>query len=183
MVRLAIDLDGVVANFNEGWIRFYNRQFGTSLEVSQVDAWDVIPKLTHFAHMGEFWDWAEDLDGVSLFRHLDTFPDALPALEKLVSWGHEIVIVTSKPDFAIGDTYAWIGEKGIPTTEVHIVERKEQVEADVYLEDAPHQLYQLRRRRPEALVVRFARPWNHEIPGTETVASWADFLALVDGLD
>ncbi len=182
-MRLAIDLDGVVANFNEGWIRFYNRQFGTSLDVSQVDAWDVIPKLTRFAHMGEFWDWAEHLDGASLFRHLEPFPDAIPALVTLAGWGHTIVIVTTKPDFAVGDTFAWIGEHGIPTTEVHITEDKEQVAADVYLEDAPHQLYRLRRHRPEVVVVRFARPWNHEIPGTETVESWAEFLALVDRLD
>ncbi len=181
-MRLAIDLDGVVANFNEGWIRFYNREFGTSLEVAEVDAWDVIPSLTHFAHMGEFWAWAEDLDGSSLFRHLDPFPDALPALDTLVARGHEIVIVTSKPDFAVADTHAWIAEHGIPVTEVHIVERKHEVPADVYLEDAPHQLYQLRRRRPDTVVVRFARPWNHEIPGTETVESWSEFLDLVDRL-
>lgn len=182
-MRLAIDLDGVVANFNAGWIRFYNSEFGTDLDVSQVDAWDVIPKLTHFKHMGEFWDWAEDLDGKSLFWHLDTFPDAVPALEKLAAWGHHLVIVTSKPDFAIHDTFAWIGEHRLPVTEVHITDQKEGVEADVYLEDAPHQLYQLRKHRPESLVVRFARPWNHEIPGTETVASWAEFLDLIDRLD
>lgn len=181
-MRLGIDLDGVVANFNKGWIDFYNRQFGTSLDVSQVDAWDVIPQLTHFQHMGEFWEWAENLNGSSLFRHLDTFPDAVPALEKLAADGHEIIIVTTKPEFAIDDTHAWIEEKNIPTSEVHIVSRKDRVEADVFLDDAPHQLYQLRRHRPDAVVVRFARPWNHEIPGVETVESWAEFLELVDHL-
>jgi len=31
-MRLGIDLDGVVANFNAGWMRRYNDEYGTDLK-------------------------------------------------------------------------------------------------------------------------------------------------------
>lgn len=181
-LRLAIDLDGVVANFNAGWVRFYNRDFDADLTVDLVDDWDVIPRITHFASMGQFWDWAADLDGSSLFRHLDTFPDAVPALEDLDRMGHHIAIVTTKPDFAVHDTLCWLGERRIPTTEVHITDDKPAVEADVYLDDAPHQLRRIRRNRPEAVVVRFVRPWNAPLDGVEDIHTWDEFVELVGHL-
>ena len=32
-LRLGIDLDGVIADFNTGWIRLYNQEFGASTPV------------------------------------------------------------------------------------------------------------------------------------------------------
>jgi 5'(3')-deoxyribonucleotidase len=44
-VRLGIDLDGVVADFNAGWIRRYNLEYGSELATDAVKAWDAIPSL------------------------------------------------------------------------------------------------------------------------------------------
>ena len=72
-MRLGIDLDGVVANFNKGWIDRYNSEFGTELHNESVVSWDGIVQETHFRSMGDFWHWARDLADGSIFRHLDTF--------------------------------------------------------------------------------------------------------------
>ena len=34
VMRLGIDLDGVVANFTKGWMDFYNLQYGTGFVVA-----------------------------------------------------------------------------------------------------------------------------------------------------
>ena len=180
-MRLGIDLDGVVANFNMGWIERYNDEFGSDVSIDQVDRWDVIPSLTHFRHMGEFWHWAADLDGASLFRHLEPYPEAIPALQRL-SRNHHIVIVTTKPRFATHDTFAWIAEHRIPTREVHITGRKWTVDCDVYLDDGPHNLEDLVEHRPKAAVFRFVRPWNEPVPGVVDVSDWDEFERCVNGL-
>lgn len=177
-MRLGIDLDGVVADFNNGWIERYNSEFGAVVSIDEVDAWGVIPALTHFRHMGEFWRWASDMEGASLFRHLDPYPEALPALGRLSS-RHHIVIITTKPAFAIHDTFEWIAEHRLPTREVHVTPRKWEVECDVYLDDGPHNLDELVQQRPSALICRYARPWNHPIDGTLSVDGWDEFEEVV----
>lgn len=178
-MRLGIDLDGVVADFNAGWIRLYNTEFGADIALDAVDSWDAPPRLTHFRHMGDFWRWASNVNGHSLFWHLDPYPDAVPTLDDLVRAGHDIVILTSKPRWAVSDTYEWIARNQLPTTEVHILDNKWAVSCDVYLDDAPHQVRQLAAKRPEAIVCRFERPWNRQTQGTESIASWEDFATFI----
>ena len=179
-MRLGIDLDGVVADFNGGWTRLYNRQFGGSLGAESVTGWSQIPQLTHFRNMREFWEWSKDLDGASLFRHLDLFPGAKEALEDLAR-RHHIVIITTKPRFAVHDTFAWIAEHRIPTTEVHITEAKWTVDCDVFLDDGPHVLPGLVARRPDSMICRYVRPWNDPVDGAIDVSDWHDFGKVVDG--
>ena len=179
-MRLGIDLDGVVADFNSGWIRRYNREYGSELPFDAVKAWDAIPSLTHFEDMGEFWTWARDHDGHTLFRHLDTYPDAVDALWNLAKKRHEIVVITTKPFWAIHDTFAWIGQHRIPTREVHITDNKWQIECDFYLDDGPHVIESLVRNRPDAVVCRFVRPWNRPVPGARDVTGWAEFVDEVE---
>ena len=181
-MRLGIDLDGVVADFNTGWINRYNSDFGADVAFDAVRSWDAIPTLTHFRHMGEFWRWAQDHDGHSLFRHLETYPDAVETMWKLAKDGHAVVILTTKPPWAIHDTFAWLSQHRIPTREVHILENKWDVDCDVYLEDAPHNLARLVEQRPDRLVARFVRPWNEPVAGAVDVNDWESFAKLIDSV-
>lgn len=182
-MRLGIDLDGVVADFTKGWIEFYNRDFGTGLTPEQVDTWDGLPAITHFENMDAFWRWSSDLDGRSLFFHLDAFPGAVDALHQLDAEGHEIVILTVKPSFAVADTHEWIAAHGIPTSEIHILEDKWRIDCDVYLDDGPHVLFDLVAHRPDRLICRYVRPWNRPLAGAVDVADFDDFRALVEQVE
>lgn len=131
--------------------------------------------------MNDFWRWASPNERRrSIFRHLQPFPGALHALDELASNGHDIVIVTTKPDFARSDTLHWIADNAIPTSEVHMVIDKFTVDCDAYLDDSPHVLADLVKHRPERLICRYVRPWNQPIDGTLNISDWADFHAAVD---
>jgi len=178
-LRLGIDLDGVVADFNAGWIARYNDDFGASVPLDAVQVWDGIHKLTHFPDMAGFWEWARGHGRGSIFRHLETYDDAVPTLERLDKAGHDIIIITTKPRWAVHDTFAWIADHRIPTREVHMTWHKWRVPCDVYLDDAPHQVESIHRARPEALMCRFVRPWNEPVPGVRDVEDWAAFESAV----
>ncbi len=179
-MRLGIDLDGVVADFNKGWVDRYNAEFGASLSSEQVTTWDAAADLTHFDDMSRFWRWAEGGDHASIFRNLETYPGAVDALGRL-SRDHEVVIITTKPRWAVHDTFAWIAEHRIPTREVHMTDVKWRVPCDVYLDDAPHQILDIHRNRPEAVTCRFVRPWNAPIAGVRDIHDWDEFVSLVEG--
>ena len=181
-LRLGIDLDGVVADFNQGWVDLHNQEFGGSLSPDQVDRWDGLPEVAGFADMREFWAWASPKSHrPSIFRHLATYPGALEALRRLRRT-HDVGVVTTKPQWAVHDTFAWLSEVRFPTTEVHITDDKETVDCDVYVDDSPHVLARLVADRGDRLILRWVRPWNTELAGTLAVSSWADVERAVAGL-
>jgi 5'(3')-deoxyribonucleotidase len=178
-LRLGIDLDGVVADFVAGWISRYNQEFEADLTPASVQTWDGLHTLTHFEDKDEFWKWASDHGGGSVFRHLETYEGATDALHQLAMHGHQIVIITMKPDWAVHDTFAWIADHRLPTREVHITSEKWYVPCDVYLDDSPEQLASYTEKRPGSMICRFVRPWNTPVPGVVDVKTWPEFVNRV----
>jgi phosphoglycolate phosphatase-like HAD superfamily hydrolase len=178
-----VDLDGVVADFNAGWIGRYNAAFGERLHPDQVTTWDAPASLTRFAAMGEFWRWARTCgdEGRSLFSVLRPYPGAVAGLRSLLDAAH-VAIITTKPTWAIPDTLAWLAALDLPLREVHITSDKPSVGCDVYVEDSPKQLVELRRRRPDAVVCRWVRPWNRPVEGAVDVEDFDDVLVVVRAL-
>lgn len=181
-MRLGIDLDGVVANFDRGWMSRYHAEFGRDPRQVHVEpgapevVWDGLHRLTHFPHMEAFWDWVHSRH---LFRHLDLIPGAREGLATLAADGHQIVILTAKPDRAIPDTLHWLGDRRLPTREIHFIRAKHRVACDVYLDDSPLVVPKLVEHRPDALVCRMVAPWNEPVPGAVDVSGWSEFVEAV----
>jgi 5'(3')-deoxyribonucleotidase len=181
ILRLGIDMDGVVADFNSGWIERYNRDFGAALHPDHVVGWDELHRLTGFDTMDGFWAWARG-NGRSVFRDLPPMPGALDALAELAG-RHRIVIVTARFDWAISDTLAWLAEHRVTAREVHFQAAKHLVPCDVYLDDSPYQIEALARERSDRTVCRQVTAWNHPLPGVVDVTSWGVFQEVVAGLE
>jgi uncharacterized HAD superfamily protein len=179
-LRLGIDLDGVVCDFNAGWMDLHKAEFGSELVPEMVVTWDNLHELGGFKDMNAFWRWAQgNEDRPSIFRHLQPFPRAVETLHMLRDAGHKIVIVTAKPRWAITDTLRWIADHDLPTEEIHIRYRKHTVPCDVYLDDSPLVLPELLRHRPEAAVCRMIRPWNVPLEGATDIVDWNEFCEFV----
>lgn len=179
-LRLGIDLDGVVADFNTGWTALHNAEFGGDLSPDMVTMWDGLYRLGGFDDMAAFWSWARSNDDrPSIFRHLPLIAGAAETLRTLDESGHEMVVVSSKPEWAIHETLQWIAEHRLPTREIHLTWDKSAVDCDVYLDDAPHVLHELAERRPNATICRFVRPWNDPVDGTVDVHDWTRFHEIV----
>jgi 5'(3')-deoxyribonucleotidase len=175
-----MDMDGVLADFNTGWMTRYNAEFGTQLDATQVVHWDGPEILTHFGSMNEFWTWARG-DGRSTFRDAPALPGAIEAAHRIAR-RHRLVIVSSKFAWAIPDSLAWLADHGVPAREVHFLWDKTLADCDVYLDDATHVLNALVAARPGATVCRMVHAWNEPVPGCVDIESWGQFEALVEAL-
>ena len=108
-MRIGVDLDGVVADFTDGWTSQYEKDFGKKISENDITEWGLAKPLTHFEEEVDFWNWAKDIDGASIFRNLKTYNNAIEVLVDLSLKGHEIVIISSKPWWSIHDTLCgWV---------------------------------------------------------------------------
>lgn len=179
-LRVGVDMDGVLADFNAGWMTRYNDEFGTQLQASHMDAWDGPERLTHIGSMDEFWAWARG-DGRSTFRDAPALPGAVEAVNR-IAVQHRLVIVSSKFPWAIPDSLAWLADHGVRAREVHFLWDKSVAACDIYLDDATHVLRDLLAGRRQATVCRMVRAWNEPVAGAVDIESWGQFEALVDAL-
>ena len=136
--------------------------------------------MTHFETELDFWEWAKEINGSSIFRNLETYENSVEVLTKLAMSGHEIVILSSKPWWSIHDTLMWLGENKIPSREIHFIEDKWRVECDVYIDDAPHQIEKFVKKVPDKLILRFVREYNSPVRGAVDIHNWAELISLLE---
>jgi len=84
-----------------------------------------------------------------------------------VNWGHAT---------AVADTVDWLDAVGIPYRDLCFLGAKPQVEADCYIDDAPHNVLAL--RETGARVIVYDQPYNRDVPGPRA-ADWAEVEDLV----
>jgi len=179
-MRIGVDLDGVVANFTKDWTKYYEEEFGKKILEDDITSWGLSEPLTHFKEDVDFWKWAKDINGSSIFRNLEVYEDSVETLNELSKSGHEIVILSSKPWWSIHDTLMWLGENKIPTKEIHFIEDKWTVDCEVYIDDAPYQLENFKENAPEKKIIRYVRSYNRPVDGVFDIYNWSELIPLLN---
>ena len=84
-----------------------------------------------------------------------------------VNWGHAS---------AVADTVGWLDKHRIPYRDICFLGNKPDVGADVYIDDGPHNIIQLRAAGFNAIV--FDQPYNQDLDGPR-VKDWAELEEMV----
>lgn len=191
-MRIGVDVDGVLYKWSKT-ARYLLRE---ALPDSPYKApgHPLHTEATHWGYIEEHvspehwrWLWTEGVR-IGLFRHGHIIKGAMEGMRNLADDGHDLFIVTHRPKAAVTDTLQWLAFCDFKLAGVHILtdqQPKSTVKCDVYVDDKPENVEDLRYNTDARLVTLFDAPWNrHWIPplGIQRVANWGDFVQLVRGL-
>lgn len=181
---LGVDLDGVCADYNAALRSAVARHRG-------IDPTDLPAEVTW-----DFANWGLDRDAFldhhhravredGLFRNAPPIEGASDALWRLSDAGVWIRIITHRlvdnwsHARVVADTVEWLDDARIPYRDICFLGQKPQVEADAYVDDAPHNVHALRSSGNTVIV--FDQPYNRDLPGLRA-SSWGDVERIVADL-
>ena len=173
---LGLDLDGVCVDYVSSLRRVVADRRGVPAET--------LPFPQHW----DFRDWGfvsgdfiryhrAAVEEERVFLRSAPIAGAVDAVRRLHSSGVKIHIVTHRQgegvdkDLVAQDTTTWLALNDLPHDRLHFVSNKSTIPADVYLEDAPHAIQQLRDSDRQVFV--FDQPYNSEVAGPR-VRGWAE---------
>lgn len=176
-----VDLDGVCGDYTAAFRAVAATHLGVDEgDLAGPDTWD-------FAEWGIDRPTFEMLHRRAvmderIFLTMEPMPGVADALWRLsdagvwirvithrlaVNWGHAV---------AVSDTVAWLDAVGIPYRDLCFLGHKPQVEADLYIDDAPHNVSALREQGNHVIV--FDAPYNRGLAGPRA-ADWEEVEQLV----
>jgi uncharacterized HAD superfamily protein len=179
-MRIGVDADGVLADFDKSMVDGYNRSFDADLEYKQITHWDAFESLTGWTH-DEWWDWVVK-DHQRVFLDAPPLPGAVEGMRALKDAGHELAIISAKPKWAAGHMIEWLHQHEVPYDEIHITSKKSLVICDVYIDDALHNVVDLLENAGGLVIQYSAWPYVNEgkqIPGAVYAKSWDRIINTV----
>jgi len=175
-IVLGVDLDGVVADHTGRFREIVSELRGVPVDSLPLDRswdfheWGFAPGEYELLHKTAVTEH-------DMIRTMPVIAGAADALWRLSDAGIWIRIITHRlyvnwaHERAVGDTAAWLDEHTIPYRDLCFLGRKPEVEADLYIDDAPHNVTALRARGNEVIV--FDAPYNAELDGPRA-GSWPE---------
>lgn len=180
---LGLDLDGVVFDYESAVRSRFALMLGVEPStLGRQTSWSLVesgwPILdeAHFAALH-----TASVRG-GMFADMPLIPGASESLWLLSDADVYIRVVTHRLGFkgihacAAGDTVKALESNKIPYRDLTFVADKPSVGADVYLDDAPHNIEKLRAAGAYAIV--FDQPYNQDVPGPRA-RNWDEVVELV----
>jgi 5'(3')-deoxyribonucleotidase len=178
---IGVDLDGVCADF-------YGRMREIVAEWFERPVNELTPDVTY--GLREWGVTSEKYDSIhrfalyqrELFRTSQIIPGARKYLRMLSDEGARIRIITHRlfihysHNLAVSQTVDWLDYHAIPYWDLCFMKAKEQVGADIYVDDTPDNVEQLRTRGLYAIC--FANSTNKAVEPPRAT-SWKEVYQLI----
>jgi 5'(3')-deoxyribonucleotidase len=182
-IVLGVDLDGVCADFYGRMREIAAEWFEKPVEDLTTDVPYGLPEWG--LREGEYSSLHRfAVTERNLFKTTPMIPGARKVLRTLSSEGYRIRIITYRlfisyfHEIAVSQTIQWLDHHAIPYRDLCFMKDKEQVGADIYVEDSPDNIRALRTE--DNFAICFANSTNQHIeaPRAET---WDQVYDIVKG--
>jgi 5'(3')-deoxyribonucleotidase len=179
-LRIAVDLDGVLAESMLVWCEKVNLEFGKQLKMDDLDSWASwekfsISKDDFYRILDESWeDWRQVPP---------TEPRIAGKVARIEPFG-EIDIVTGRSKSTEDAARSWVENHGIRYRRfVRVAGWRDKIvlNYDVYIDDAPD-LMPLVSQSPLSRAILYDRPWNRNVPSMPRMVraqGWKEIPSLL----
>lgn len=174
-MRIAVDVDGVLADRIGGIVELIEEQYGVTLSPTDVDEWD-------FSIPGTETDIHAVIEESTADRAhllgLDPIPGAIEGMRTIAS-EHEILIATHRPPRIHDHTKRWLDEHEIPFDRFasSCGDYKCEVRADALIDDRPANVRAFADAHGRAIL--FEQPWNVDRVWNNRVTVATNWSAVV----
>jgi len=161
-LKIAVDVDGVLADVIVTWLDIYNAEHHNSVTKDEVNHWDFFGRL--------------NIDRVEFDRIFELAWKnwrAIPPCETMLSQKvrdlsnlGKVSIVTARSTSSIPSVKAWLSDKMISYDDMIVVDYgplKSELEFDVFIDDSPLNAKNI--AATGKLVLLFDQPWNRDVSG------------------
>jgi len=160
LLRIALDLDGVLADTMRAWLKIWNRRSGEKLEYKDLVEWDFWKRLgisesAFMEIMNEAWRMWKIIP--------PTESDISEKVSKLRELG-KVDIVTARPRETEKYVLEWLEHHGILYDEyvwIRSSRMKPKLDYDVFIDDSPLLADGCILRRK--LLLLYDQPWNKNV--------------------
>ncbi len=182
-MNLGFDIDGVIANFTQPLLEIIQENYGVNLKISDIYTFDLNIVL------GITRDEGNLLVNQTLKKDLPLNPGAKETLEQLSRDGHNIYLLTGRYGYLRDITQSWLKEKGIPYTQLHMLNVGEKYRAnvdplDLIVEDSLVDALEWTNKVKTVLL--YDQPWNRTLNVknlTKRVYSWTEIYESIQKMN
>lgn len=194
MLKLGIDIDGVLAENDTIWAKHFNSQVGKC----HSELVDEKPFITHWGYWDDICENCINtvISTPSIVTSYTPYSDAFTVLNRWFNRGAELYIITSRPQSVAEATKEWLNEfHFLPIVKEVFLEHDkykicEEYKIDYMLDDAPRNIYQIAQyssTTPVIFLTEYNKYINNvvdtetgqtlHIPGAffDEVKSWEEF--------
>lgn len=168
-MRIAIDMDDVLADPLQKFIKLYNRDYGLPLD-TKLDAGN---EIYHHVPIQAKDKWFDYINEEGFFRDLEPIEGSIEALKKLQA-KYDLYIVSAAMEFrnSLIDKYDWLAEHFpfIPWQNIMFCGHK-IVDVDIMIDDRAKNFIGFKGRK-----LLFSSPHNLLLNDYERVDNWEQVL-------
>jgi uncharacterized HAD superfamily protein len=182
-MNLGFDIDGVIANFADPLIEKVRRDYGVTVKESDIYCFDlnIVLGITKAEENKLVMD--------ILSSNLPLYEGAKETLEQLSRDGHCIYLLTGRWSHLRDSTQYWLKEKGVPYTELHLLDVGKKYQAnigplDIIVEDSLEEALEWTCKVKNILI--YDHPWNKTLNVlglTKRVYNWTDIYREIQRLN
>lgn len=175
---IGIDCDCTLCDLQETVIRLFNERFGASYQMSDFTSYDIMDVM----HTADATVMRDMYSEHGLYDKVKPYAGASECLQRLISDGHEIYILTDAAPETYAEKIAFI-KKCFPfinESKIVCIKHKWMFKVDVLIEDNLANLL----AKPYYHRICFDQPWNRSVSdlaySISRVRSWAEIYDVVN---